>query len=72
MTLTIGEPIWTMGSFKRAAAIDDLGLESVGAGLLGRLIPGVVETSISAGYYAFYPFLLQEFCSRKSANACTR
>jgi hypothetical protein len=68
MTFTIGEPTWTAGHFKRAAAIDDLGLESVGAGLLRRLIPGVVETSISSAYFAYYPFLLQEF-ARRSPDA---
>jgi len=53
-----GRPVWTSGQFTRQSALDDLGLESVGAGLLRRLIPGVVQTTGNAGYYAFYPYLL--------------
>lgn len=37
--------MWTSGQFTRPSAVDDLGLESVGAGLLRRLIPGVVQTT---------------------------
>lgn len=61
MTVEVGTPQWTLGHFKRETAQDDLGLESVGAGLLRRLVPGVVETTVSAAYYSFYPFLIQEF-----------
>ena len=60
----LGQPVWTTGHFERIAAQDDLGIEAAGAGLLRELIPGVVQTSISAGYYAYYPFLLQEFENR--------
>ena len=61
MSLTVGAPAWTKGHFSRVAAQDDLGIEALGAGLLRELVPGVVQTSISAGYYAYYPFLLDEF-----------
>src|SRR5438552_15378616 len=57
----LGTPVWTSGQFTRPSAVDDLGLESVGAGLLRRLIPGVVQTTGNAGYYAFYPYLLAEW-----------
>ncbi|MCC5952798.1 MAG: hypothetical protein JJU45_11965 [Acidimicrobiia bacterium] len=57
----LGVPLWTQGHFSRIAAQDDLGIEALGAGLLRELVPGVVQTSISAGYYAYYPFLLDEF-----------
>ena len=60
-TLTVGRPVWTTGHFERVAALDDLGIEALGAGLLRELLPGAVQTSISAGYYAYYPFLLDEF-----------
>jgi hypothetical protein len=54
----VGVPSWTEGHFTRLNALDDLGLESVGAGLLRRLLPGIVQTTPNAGYYAFYPYLL--------------
>jgi hypothetical protein len=57
----IGVPVWTSGQFTRKSALDDLGLESVGAGLLRRLIPGVVQTTGNAGYYSFYPYLLAKW-----------
>jgi hypothetical protein len=57
----LGIPVWTSGQFTRRSALDDLGLESVGAGLLRRLIPGVVQTTGNAGYYAFYPYLLAKW-----------
>jgi hypothetical protein len=57
----IGIPVWTSGQFTKRSALDDLGLESVGAGLLRRLIPGVVQTTGNAGYYAFYPYLLAKW-----------
>lgn len=56
-----GSPVWTLGQFTKRSAVDDLGLESVGAGLLRRLIPGVVQTTGNAGYYAFYPYLLAKW-----------
>ena len=59
--LEIGVPVWTSGQFTRKSALDDLGLESVGAGLLRRLIPGVVQTTGNAGYYSFYPYLLAKW-----------
>ena len=67
--VVVGEPQWTTGHFSRLAAQDDLGFESVGAGLLRRLIPGVVQTSVSAAYYAFYPFLIQEYERREPRQA---
>jgi hypothetical protein len=57
----VGTPVWTSGQFTKRSALDDLGLESVGAGLLRRLIPGVVQTTGNAGYYAFYPYLLAKW-----------
>ena len=57
----LGIPVWTSGQFTKRSALDDLGLESVGAGLLRRLIPGVVQTTGNAGYYAFYPYLLAKW-----------
>ena len=59
--IELGTPVWTSGQFTRRSALDDLGLESVGAGLLRRLIPGVVQTTGNAGYYAFYPYLLAKW-----------
>src|SRR3954451_3919545 len=53
-----GKPVFTSGVFGRASAQDDLGLEEVGAGLLRRLIPGVIQNTPNAGYYSFYPYLL--------------
>src|SRR3954451_23778198 len=57
----LGTPVWTSGQFTKRSALDDLGMESVGAGLLRRLIPGVVQTTPNAGYYAFYPYLLAKW-----------
>lgn len=59
--MQVGAPMWTVGQFQRVSAQDDLGMESVGAGLLRRLIPGVVQTTPNAGYYAFYPYLLSKW-----------
>src|SRR4051812_26255767 len=59
--IELGTPVWTSGQFAKRSALDDLGLESVGAGLLRRLIPGVVQTTGNAGYYAFYPYLLAKW-----------
>ena len=57
----LGIPAWTTGHFNRVNALDDLGLESVGAGLLRRLLPGIVQTTPNAGYYSFYPYLLAKW-----------
>jgi hypothetical protein len=54
----LGIPFWTSRQLTKRGALDDLGLECVGAGLLRRLIPVVVQTTDNAGYYAFYPYLL--------------
>lgn len=53
-----GTPLFTKGVFGRTSAQDDLGIEEVGAGLLRRLIPGVIQNTPNAGYYSFYPYLL--------------
>jgi hypothetical protein len=58
MSVHYGTPLFTDGVFGLRSAQDDLGLEEVGAGLLRRLIPGVVQNTPNAGYYAFYPYLL--------------
>lgn len=51
-------PVFTDGLFGLPRAQDDLGIEEVGAGLLRRLIPGVIQNTPNAGYYSFYPYLL--------------
>lgn len=61
MTVEIGVPLWTSGKFKSTSAENDLGLESVGAFLLRRLLPGIVETTDQAGYYSFYAYLLAKW-----------
>jgi hypothetical protein len=61
MALDLGTPVWTSGKFTKQSALDDLGLESVGAALLRRLIPGVVQTTGNGGYYAFYPYVLAKW-----------
>lgn len=53
-----GTALFTKGIFGRTSAQDDLGIEEVGAGLLRRLIPGVIQNTPNAGYYSFYPYLL--------------
>jgi hypothetical protein len=53
-----GVPVFTDGLFGLPRAQDDLGVEEVGAGLLRRLIPGVIQNTPNAGYYSFYPYLL--------------
>ena len=53
-----GRPVFTSGVFGTARAENDLGIEDVGAGLLRRLIPGVIQNTPNAGYYSFYPYLL--------------
>jgi hypothetical protein len=61
VSVTVGVPVWTDGRFKSVRAENDLGLESVGASLLRRLLPGVLQTTLQAGYYAFYPYLLMKW-----------
>jgi hypothetical protein len=56
-----GRPVWTSGVFGKARAQDDLGVEEVGAGLLRRLLPGVIQNTPHAGYYSFYPYLLHKW-----------
>src|SRR3954463_7525360 len=58
MSVQYGTPTFTSGVLGYTSAQDDLGLEEVGAGLLRRLIPGVIQNTPNAGYYAFYPYLL--------------
>ena len=58
ISIDYGMPIFTGGVFGYASAQDDLGVEEVGAGLLRRLIPGVIQNTPNAGYYSFYPYLL--------------
>jgi hypothetical protein len=53
-----GIPLFTKGVFGGISAQDDLGIEEVGAGLLRRLIPGLIQNTPNAGYYSFYPYLL--------------
>ncbi len=67
MTIELGRPTWTTGGFTRVAAQDDLGLESVGAALLRRLLPGIVETTTQVGYYGFYPYLLAAWQERSDS-----
>ncbi len=59
-----GVPVFTEGVFGLARAQDDLGVEEVGAGLLRRLIPGVIQNTPNAGYYSFYPYLLWKWEQR--------
>jgi hypothetical protein len=61
VSVEIGSPQWTTGKFRSTSAENDLGLESVGAFLLRRLLPGIVQTTEHAGYYAFYAFLLAKW-----------
>jgi hypothetical protein len=58
MTITYGSPTWTTGVLAKRSAQDDLGIEEVGAGLLRRLLPGIIQNTPNAGYYSFYPYLL--------------
>jgi hypothetical protein len=59
--IAYGHPVWTSGVFGTPRAQDDLGVEEVGAGLLRRLLPGVVQNTPHAGYYSFYPYLLHKW-----------
>ena len=61
MSVAFGVPVWTDGRFKSVRAENDLGLESVGASLLRRLLPGILQTTPHAGYYAFYAYLLTKW-----------
>jgi hypothetical protein len=49
-SLQLGTPVWTEGHFGKRAAENDLGMEAVGAALLRRLLPGILETTPHAGY----------------------
>ena len=68
-TTPFGVPAWTEGTFKRVSAENDLGLESVGAALLRRLLPGILQTTTQAGYFAFYAYLLARW---EETNASIR
>jgi hypothetical protein len=57
-TVDFGKPLFTDGVFGAARAQDDLGVEEVGAGLLRRLIPGVIQNTPNSAYYSLYPYLL--------------
>src|SRR5437870_4345646 len=61
MPVELGVPVWTEGKFARVSAENDLGLEAVGAALLRRLLPGILETTPHAGYYAYYSYLLNRW-----------
>lgn len=58
MTVEFGQPVWTTGVLGRPSALDDLGIEEVGGGLLRRLLPGIIQNTPNAGYYSVYPYLL--------------
>jgi hypothetical protein len=62
-----GVPMFTDGVFGVPRAQDDLGVEEVGAGLLRRLIPGVIQNTPNASYYSFYPYLLWKWEQRGGA-----
>lgn len=64
MSVDYGVPLYTSGVFGKKSAQDDLGVEEVGAGLLRRLIPGVIQNTPNAGYYAFYPYLLWKWAQQ--------
>lgn len=65
--MEFGTPQWTEGHFKRVAAQDDLGLESVGASQLRRFLPGMIAVTPNAGYYSYYSYLLWKFQSRSGS-----
>jgi len=67
VSVEIGVPFWTTGKFKSISAENDLGLENVGAFLLRRLLPGVVETTDQAGYYALYSYLIAKWEDRSDS-----
>lgn len=65
--MEFGSPQWTEGHFKRAAAQDDLGLESVGASQLRRFLPGLIAVTPNAGYYSYYSYLLWKWQTRSES-----
>jgi hypothetical protein len=69
--VSYGRPTWTSGVFGTARAEDDLGVEDVGAGLLRRLLPGIIQNTPNAGYYSFYPYLLWRWEQRSTNPAKT-
>ena len=69
VSVEAGVPFWTSGKFKSVNAENDLGLENVGAFLLRRLLPGVVEATPQAGYYVFYAYLLAKHEERSESAA---
>ncbi len=67
VSVEVGAPFWTTGKFKSISAENDLGLENVGAFLLRRLLPGIVEATPQAGYYTFYTYLLAKHEERSES-----
>jgi hypothetical protein len=61
VALELGTPAWTEGLLGKRSAENDLGMEAVGAALLRRLLPGILETTPHAGYYAFYSYLVSKW-----------
>lgn len=61
MAVELGTPVWTEGLLGKRSAENDLGMEAVGAALLRRLLPGILETTPHAGYYAFYSYLVAKW-----------
>lgn len=67
VSVEVGVPFWTSGKFKSISAENDLGLENVGAFLLRRLLPGIVEATPQAGYFALYAYLLAKHEERSDS-----
>jgi hypothetical protein len=61
MNFEAGVPVWTTGKFTSTSAENDLGLELLGGSLLRRLLPGLIEDTPQAGYYAFYSYLIAKW-----------
>ena len=58
MVVEYGVPTWTTEArITRRSVLDDLGLEGVGAGILGRLLPGIDQKRLSMPAI-IYPYLL--------------
>jgi hypothetical protein len=72
VSVQYGTPLFTSGVFGNTSAQDDLGVEEVGPGILRRLIPGVIQNTPSAGYHAFYPYLLWKREQEDVTSAVTR
>jgi hypothetical protein len=66
----VGIPAWTEGLLGKRSAENDLGMEAVGAALLRRLLPGILETTPQAAYYAFYTYLVDKW--ERSSEAIER